>query len=68
MADEVADAGRQQIDYESREGSREGAPNPTQERIDREGAEERPVDAAWEEDRWGDHSGGEREPEVGPRA
>lgn len=66
MADDVTGAGRQQGDDESREGWREGAPNPTQERIDSEGADERPVDAAWEEDRWGDRSNGEREPEVGP--
>ena len=66
MADEVTGAGRQQGDDESREGWREGAPNPTQERIDREGAEERPVDAAWEQNRWGETPDGEREAEGGP--
>ncbi len=49
------------------EGWREGAPNPTQQRIDREGGDDRPGDVAWEEDRWGDPAGQESgEGETGP--
>ena len=54
MTDEVTGAGRRQGDDESREGWREGAPNPTQARIDSEGADDRPGDVAWGDDRWGE--------------
>ncbi len=39
---------------QSREGWSESAPNPTQERIDREPDEGRPADASWDEDAWGE--------------
>ena len=32
---------------------RESYPNPTQQRIDKEGGGEKPVDVSWEEERWG---------------
>ena len=44
-------------------GWREDAPNPTQERIDREGASERPADVSWEEPAWGDTGGAEDDAE-----
>ncbi|MFN2471772.1 MAG: hypothetical protein ABR583_12460 [Gaiellaceae bacterium] len=55
--DEKNGAGERQGDEVSREGRRESAPNPTQERIDSEGPDERPADASWDEDRWGRTAG-----------
>jgi hypothetical protein len=50
--DEGAD--RRQGDEERRAGVQERAPNPTQERIDREGADQKPADVSWSEDAFGD--------------
>jgi hypothetical protein len=38
---------------EDDEGYREPAPNPTQERIDREGPDDAPGDVSWREEGWG---------------
>ena len=36
------------------ERPREDEPNPTQQRMDEEGTEGKPVDASWDESDWGD--------------
>jgi hypothetical protein len=51
MTDQEWESGEEQIDEEGR--------NPTQKRIDEEGAEDRPVDAAWEETSDEPHQGEE---------
>jgi hypothetical protein len=40
------ESGEEDIDEEGR--------NPTQQRIDEEGAEEAPADVSWKEDEWGE--------------
>ena len=44
-------------DMTDEERPREDAPNPTQQRIDEEGTEGKPVDVSWNEDDWGDTGG-----------
>ena len=53
MTDELGRSGEERIDEEGR--------NPTQRRIDEEGAEEAPVDAPWETE------DAQQEPEEGRR-
>ena len=50
------------------ERPREDQPNPTQQRMDKEGTEGKPVDASWDEDDWGstDTGGGADETERVP--
>ena len=50
------------------ERPREDEPNPTQQRMDEEGTDGKPVDASWDESEWGSpgSSGGDDETERVP--
>jgi hypothetical protein len=49
----VSETAGRESDEDDRRGHHQTAPNPTQERIDREGADDGPADVSWREDDWG---------------